>query len=102
MEEESEADLLNSWGLMATCLDSGIHSAIRAKNIEILSQIQQIIILPVNDKPGRNYASRIANELRGAVDTLEVLELPGLPEKGNILDWTAIPGNDKYKLLDIR
>lgn len=32
---------------------------------------------------------------------LKIVELPGLQEKGDIIDWAKIPGNDKAKLLEI-
>jgi hypothetical protein len=87
VEGEAKADLLASWGLRATCLDSGAHSAMTTEMIYQMSG-KRIAILPDNDPPGREYANRLASRLYGKVGSLRVVELPGLVEKGDILDWT--------------
>jgi len=92
---------LHEWGLTATCLDSGSNSPWRAEYSEAFKGKEKVIILPDNDKPGRDYALRIANALYGKIDSLKVIELPGLSEKGDIINWTATPGNDKNKLFAI-
>lgn len=101
VEGEGKADLLQSWGLPATCLDSGNNSPWRAEYLKAFEGKESIIILPDNDKPGHGYALRIANILYGKVGRLKVVDLPGLAEKGDIIDWSAIPGNGKGKLLTI-
>lgn len=60
---------------------------------------KEVVILPDNDHPGRNHAQNIASNLRGIAKSIKIVELPGLPEKGDITDWVNIPGNDKEKLL---
>ena len=87
VEGEAKADLLASWGLRATCLDSGAGSKLTEEMVLQLAG-KRIVILPDNDAPGRRYAQRLAGSLVGKVEVLKVLELPGLPEKGDILDWT--------------
>lgn len=47
----------------------------------------QVIILPDNDKTGRDFAQDKAVSLYGIARSVKVLELPGLPEKGDIIDW---------------
>ncbi len=47
----------------------------------------EVIILPDNDKPGRDFAQDKAASLYGKATSVKVLELPGLPEKGDIVDW---------------
>ncbi len=101
VEGEGKADLLNSWSLTATCLDSGANSPWRDGYLKAFEGKEKVVILPDNDTPGRDYASKIANALHGSVGDLRVVELPGLQEKWDVLDWAAIPGNDKSKLLGI-
>ncbi len=101
VEGEAKADLLSSWGLPATCLDAGANSPVKDEHIEILQGKKQVFILPDNDTPGMGYAMKFANALQDKVDTLKVVELQGLPEKGDIVDWAKIPGNDKDKLVGI-
>lgn len=101
VEGEAKADLLSKWGFVATCLDSGANSPIRNEYIQILSNTEKVVIIPDNDKPGREYASKIAGALHGKVEKLKVVELPGLQEKGDIVDWVKIPSNNKEKLLEL-
>ena len=101
VEGEAKADLLASWGLVATCLDSGANSPVRDEYIQILEGMEKIAILPDNDTPGREYAEKIAGALYCKVSELKVVELPGLQEKEDIIDWIKIPGNDKPKLIEL-
>jgi hypothetical protein len=101
VEGEGKADLLRTWGLPATTLDSGANSSWKDDYVNYLEGKEKIIILPDNDKPGRDYASMIANAIHSKVGVVKIVELPGLDEKGDIVDWTRIPGNDKDKLVGI-
>jgi len=101
VEGEGKADLLNSWGFTATCLDSGANSPWKDGYLDAFEGKEMVVILPDNDKPGREYATKIANALYGKVKELKVVELPGLQEKEDIIDWVKIPGTDKSKLLEL-
>ena len=101
VEGESKADLLNSWELTTTCLDSGSNSPIKDEDIQILGSMEKVVILPDNDEPGREYATRIANALHGKVKELKIVELPGLSEAEDVIDWAKIPGNTKEKLVEL-
>ena len=101
VEGEAKADILTSRGLVATCLDSGANSPVKNEHIQILGAKEKIVILPDNDTAGKNYAYKIANALHGKVKELKLVELPGLKEKEDIIDWDKIQGNDKAKLIEI-
>lgn len=101
VEGEKKADLLASWGLVATCLDSGANSPGRDEYIQILGRKESVVILPDNDTPGKKYATDIANDLHAKVKKLKIVELPGLNEKEDIIDWAKLPGNNKEKLLEL-
>lgn len=47
----------------------------------------RVVLLPDNDDAGRAHMLNIAKELQGKVGELRWLELPGLPEKGDVSDW---------------
>ncbi len=47
----------------------------------------EVIILPDNDKPGSDFAQDKATSLYRIAKSVKVLDLPGLPEKGDIIDW---------------
>lgn len=50
---------------------------------------RDVIIIPDNDSPGRRHAQDVARSLHGVAKSVRVLELPGLPEKGDVSDWLA-------------
>lgn len=47
----------------------------------------RIIVLPDNDPPGRKHAEQVARSLWGIAAAIKVVELPGLPPKGDVSDW---------------
>lgn len=100
-EGEKHADLLNSWGLCGTTLDTGNLSKIE-KTPNAIKQLtgKSIIILPDNDYPGRVYRDMIVSGLQGKAASIKVVDLPGLPEKGDVIDW-AEAGHGKDELLDL-
>ncbi|MDR3362400.1 MAG: AAA family ATPase [Desulfovibrio sp.] len=57
-----------------------------------------IVILPDNDDPGKKHAAAVAESLAPVAEYVKIVDLPGLPEKGDVLDWLQMPGNDKERL----
>ncbi len=57
-----------------------------------------VVILPDNDEPGRKHAQQVAQSIHGKAASVKVLELPSLPEKGDVSDWLAT-GGTKEELL---
>lgn len=86
LEGERKVDLLTSWGLIATTLDSGAKSRWRVSYTRFFKE-REIIIIPDNDEAGEGYLQTIATALHGAAKTLRVLRLPGLGEREDVLDW---------------
>jgi hypothetical protein len=50
------------------------------------------ILLPDNDDPGRQHVQAVARKLNGRAASIRVVELPGLPPKGDVSDWLAAGG----------
>src|SRR5664279_3746842 len=52
----------------------------------------KVVILPDNDPPGQEHARRVAKSLlfTGNATSIKVLDLPGLPEKGDLFDWIKL------------
>lgn len=100
-EGEGKADLLKTWGLVATCLDSGANSPWKDEYTKFFEGKEKIVFLPDNDTPGRSYASKIATALNGTVGSMKVVELPGLQEAEDVIDWSKKEGNDKERLLEL-
>jgi hypothetical protein len=46
-----------------------------------------VVILPDNDEAGRNHRDIVGASLKGVAKSVRVLELPGLPAKGDVSDW---------------
>lgn len=95
-EGEKQADKLKSWGLCATSLDSGAGSRLTTGIIDALAG-KRIAILQDNDEPGTNYALKLAKGLTGKFESLRIVLLPGLPDKGDVMDWVG----DRAQLLEI-
>lgn len=93
VEGEKDADsIAKLLGLTATTNPGGAGKW-RAEQTEALKGAREIVILPDNDEPGRKHGRTVAEALRPVVETVRVLELPGLAEKGDVSDWIAAGGN---------
>jgi RecA-family ATPase len=81
VEGEAKADKLAGWGLLASSLkdwraDFARHVAGR-----------RVVVLPDNDEAGEKQARDAIAMLEQAGCQVLLLDLPGLPPKGDILDW---------------
>ncbi|MCP4374181.1 MAG: hypothetical protein GY797_39670, partial [Deltaproteobacteria bacterium] len=101
VEGEGKVELLREWGIVATSLDSGANSPWRNEYRDFVEGKKHIRIISDNDEPGKAYAERIALELNDKVDSIKIIELPGLEGKGDIIDWAKVPGNDVEVLNNI-
>lgn len=50
----------------------------------------KVLLLPDNDEPGRNHVDNAARFLKGLAVCTKCVDLPDLPEKGDIADWLKI------------
>jgi hypothetical protein len=89
-EGEKDADRLAGLGLVATTHAGGAGKW-RPEHAESLRG-RHVVVLPDNDPPGRAGARKVAEGLVGVAASVRVLELPGLPEKGDVSDWLAARG----------
>jgi putative DNA primase/helicase len=97
-EGEKDVETLVKNGLIATCNPHGAGKWLDeySKSFEGLN----CVILPDNDDPGRKHAEQVANSIFGKALTVRVLELNGLPEKGDVTDWIE-QGNSVDDLMQI-
>ena len=51
-----------------------------------------VILVPDNDEAGRKHSVKVAEELLPFAASVKLLELPGLPEKGDLSDWIDLGG----------
>lgn len=94
VEGEKDVESLEALGLSATTNSGG---AVKWKKsfTDILRQTT-VIILPDNDDPGRNHARLVHSQLPDSV----ILQLPGLPVKGDVTDWIKA-GGTKRSLIEL-
>lgn len=101
-EGEKQADIINSWypggKYVGTTLDSGSQSAWNSEYTNYVAS-KQIVVLPDNDSAGRDYALKICTACQTVASKLILLELPGLPEKGDICDWAQMTNEGPSELL---
>ena len=91
LEGEKKADILTDWDLCGTTLDSGGQSGKGPPgdlSFKKYFKGRDVYILPDNDDTGESYATAIADHLLGVAKSVKILRLPGLPKKGDIIDWS--------------
>ena len=92
VEGEKDCDRLAAGGLAATTnIEGAAQSDQKPKwRKEYTAQLAgavRVILLPDHDEPGRAHMAAIAQALQGQVGEVRLLELPGLPAKGDVSDW---------------
>lgn len=110
VEGEKDADRLYDEGLVGTTCAMG---AIKWDDnySEFLNDRNRIAIIPDNDDAGRKHAILVAESLVRAGVKPKIIELPNLPEKGDVSDWFDSDGTKEelvklaekakyYKLID--
>jgi len=96
VEGEKAADKVATLGLLATSSHGGAKKWQSVLNRWF--EGRNVVILPDNDEPGHAHADLVAAELYGVAARIKRVELPNLPDKGDIVDWLAA-GNGKDELL---
>jgi len=86
-EGEKDCDNLFKLGLTATCNAMGAGKW-RKEHAERLRG-RAVVVLPDNDQPGQEHARQVLESLQRVAAKVAVVELPGLPEKGDVSDWLA-------------
>ena len=86
-EGERKADIIISKGGAATTSPFGAGRNKWKPEYSKALAGAEVIVLPDNDKPGRDFAQSKAASLYGIAKSIKILELPGLPEKSDIIDW---------------
>nr|WP_298797648.1 VapE domain-containing protein [uncultured Acetobacter sp.] len=98
VEGEKSADKLHSLELTATCSPGGAGKW--KPDCTRSLRGADVVILPDNDSPGQKHASAVAQALHGTAARTRVLNLPDLPEKGDVFDWLRA-GNTAADLVSL-
>lgn len=94
-EGERKADKLAGMGFLATAIAFGA-GGWRESYGEAFTGAT-VIILPDNDEPGQKFAAKVKAGIEEHGGKAHILDLPGLPPKGDIIDWTG-SANDLREL----
>ena len=88
-EGERAADAVRSIGLVATTSAHGSQSAGKSNWSSLAGK--RVVVLPDRDDPGELYAETVTSILTSLDPqaTVQVIRLPGLPEKGDMVEWLA-------------
>ena len=97
VEGEKDADNLITLGLLA--VTAGSANDFRPEIVRHFEG-REIAIFVDNDDTGRKSAGYIARLLHVKTKSIKIIELPGLPEKGDVSDWIQA-GGTKQQLLQI-
>jgi hypothetical protein len=90
VEGEKDCDALAKIGFVATCNSEGCDSGSGNKWTPDLNEYfrdRDVYIIPDNDAQGRKHAQHVAHNLDPVAKSVRVVELPGLPLKGDVSDW---------------
>lgn len=95
VEGEKDADRLTAEGMVATTTAGGAKGAEKTPLDPLHNR--HVVIIPDNDDAGRDFAQGIAARLHGKAASVRVVELPGVPGKGDASDYLDA-GNDPEDL----
>lgn len=98
VEGEKDADALAALGLVATC-NAGGAGKWGAEHAQFLAG-RAVVVLPDKDEAGANHAAVVRRSLRNIAQRVAVVDLPDLPDKGDVSDWLAA-GGTAQALLDL-
>jgi hypothetical protein len=92
-EGEKAAEAARILGFVATTSASGAQAANKTDWLPLAGK--EVWILPDNDAPGRKYADTVAAILSKLTPApaVRVVELPGIPDGGDIVDWIGAHGD---------
>jgi len=85
VEGEKDADELARLGLVVTTNSGGAGKW--RKEYSACLQGRSVVVIPDNDEPGRKHAGEVTASLLGVAASVKTVNLPGVPEKGDVSDW---------------
>ena len=85
VEGEKDVDNLAQIGITATTNPMGAGKW--KKHYSDYLANANVIVLPDNDEAGKKHAEEVANAVSSIAESIKILQLPNLPEKGDVSDW---------------
>jgi len=99
VEGEKDVDRLYNEGLVATTCAMGSVKWEESYS-EFLNDRKLVAIIPDNDDAGKKHAKQIAESLIRVGVKPKIVELVGVPEKGDVSDWLSA-GGSKEELIKL-
>ncbi len=90
-EGEKDVDRLRSAGLAATCNAGGAQKG-KWEDWKDYFKGRHLALLPDNDGAGEEHVKKICNELEEVAASIRIVDLPELPDKGDVSDWLDAGG----------
>ncbi len=87
VEGERDVDTLMDLGLIATTCSMGVKKWRPEYNGPLKGK--DIVLIPDNDLEGKEHMAQVAISLNGQAKSLKLIELPGLPSKGDLTDFVT-------------
>lgn len=96
VEGEKNADDVRKLGLLSSTTCEGSDNWAKTQDWSILEG-KKVVLIPDNDKPGKQYARQIANHLASNVkaEEVKILYLPNLSESEDVSDWIVRGGTKR-------
>lgn len=91
VEGEKCVESLESLGFIATTNHGGAGKW--RDDYSHYFQSARVVVLPDNDDAGRSHAQQVHDSLASVAASVTVLDIPGLPEKGDVADFVASGGS---------
>ncbi|MEX0662094.1 MAG: hypothetical protein WEA58_04095 [Balneolaceae bacterium] len=98
VEGEKDAEALTKRGLISTTVPMGAGKW--SDDFNPAFKDVELIILPDNDDPGKEHSVLVASKLLEIAKSIRILNLPKLPDKGDVSDW-LMDGGSKEELLEL-
>ena len=89
-EGEKDVESLRDVGLVATCNPGGAGKWREEYSEDLRGR--HGCILPDNADEGHKHAVQVARSLHAVARSVKILELPRLPDKGDVSDWLTAGG----------
>jgi hypothetical protein len=96
-EGEKDADRVAELGHCATTAASGKWTA---DCVQALAG-RDVLVMEDNDDAGRQKAASVAAALNGTAKSIRIVQLPDLPDKGDVSDWLDADQRNADRLVDV-
>lgn len=97
---EGEKDADNLWAIGIPATTSAAGAGKWQDDLNDWFGSADVVILCDNDDAGRKHRDGVARALKPFAGRVRALDLPGLPEKGDVSDWLAAGGSaDEFQKL---